>query len=73
MNGRGFAERDTLHSVSVCLVNEAFVRRHFKDRNPIGARLLLKAPFDRTAGVAAAAPAWRASRIDPAIAFRHDG
>ena len=26
-----------------------------------------------TAGVAAAAPAWRASRIDPAIAFRHDG
>jgi putative ABC transport system permease protein len=26
-----------------------------------------------TASVAAAAPAWRASRIDPAIAFRHDG
>jgi hypothetical protein len=26
-----------------------------------------------TASVAAAAPAWRASRIDPATAFRHDG
>jgi ABC-type lipoprotein release transport system permease subunit len=26
-----------------------------------------------TASVAAAAPAWRASRIDSAIAFRHDG
>jgi putative ABC transport system permease protein len=26
-----------------------------------------------TASVAAARPAWRASRIDPATAFRHDG
>jgi putative ABC transport system permease protein len=26
-----------------------------------------------TAIVAAAAPAWRASRINPAVAFRHDG
>ena len=26
-----------------------------------------------TATVAAAAPAWRASRIKPAVAFRHDG
>ncbi len=51
VNGRGFTERDTLHSVPVCLVNEAFVRRHFKDRNPIGTRLVLKAPFDRPAQV----------------------
>jgi putative ABC transport system permease protein len=42
--GRGFNERDTLPSVPVCLVNEAFVRRHFKNRNPIGARLSLTAP-----------------------------
>jgi putative ABC transport system permease protein len=41
--GRGFNERDTLQSVAVCLVNEAFVRRHFKNRNPIGARLTLTA------------------------------
>jgi putative ABC transport system permease protein len=41
VSGRGFNERDTLHSVPVCLVNEAFVRRHFKDRDPIGARLSL--------------------------------
>ena len=47
VNGRGFNEHDTLHSVPVCLVNEAFVRRHFKGRDPIGARLTLKAPFDR--------------------------
>jgi putative ABC transport system permease protein len=45
VNGRGFNERDTLQSVPVCLVNEAFVRRHFKSRNPIGARLTLT-PFD---------------------------
>jgi putative ABC transport system permease protein len=47
VNGRGFDERDTLRSQPICLVNEAFVRRHFKDRNPIGARLLLKPGFDR--------------------------
>ena len=51
MNGRGFTERDTLHSVPVCLVNEAFVRRHFEGRNPIGARLSLKPPFDRPSQV----------------------
>ena len=41
VSGRGFNERDTLRSLPVCLVNEAFVRRHFKGRNPIGARLSL--------------------------------
>jgi putative ABC transport system permease protein len=44
VSGRGFTDRDTLTSVPVCLVNEAFVRRHFKGRNPIGARLSLQAP-----------------------------
>jgi putative ABC transport system permease protein len=46
VSGRGFNERDTLRSVPVCLVNEAFVRRYFKDRHPIGARLSLTAPVD---------------------------
>ena len=41
MSGRGFNQRDTLQSVPVCLVNEAMVRRHFKGRNPLGARLTL--------------------------------
>ena len=44
VSGRGFNERDTLRSLPVCLVNEAFVRRHFKGRNPIGARLALSQP-----------------------------
>ena len=44
VSGRGFNERDTLRSVPVCLINEAFVRRHFAGRNPIGARLTLSAP-----------------------------
>jgi putative ABC transport system permease protein len=44
VSGRGFNERDTLRSVPVCLVNEAFVRRHFSGRNPIGARLMLSQP-----------------------------
>jgi putative ABC transport system permease protein len=46
VSGRGFNDRDTLHSLPVCLVNEVFVRRHFQGRNPIGARLSLIAPFN---------------------------
>jgi putative ABC transport system permease protein len=46
VNGRGFDERDTLPAIPVCLVNEALVRRHFAGRNPIGAHLLLKSPFN---------------------------
>jgi putative ABC transport system permease protein len=41
VSGRGFNQHDTLQSVPVCLVNEALVRRHFKGRNPLGARLTL--------------------------------
>ena len=41
VSGRGFDERDTLQSVPVCVINEAFARRHFEGRNPIGARLSL--------------------------------
>ncbi len=44
VRGRGFDDRDTLRSVPVCLVDEAVVRRHFKNRNPIGARLSLTRP-----------------------------
>jgi putative ABC transport system permease protein len=46
VEGRRFTKRDALHSVPVCLVNEAFVRRHFNGRSPIGARLSLEPPFD---------------------------
>jgi putative ABC transport system permease protein len=46
VSGRGFTERDTMRSVPVCLVNEAFVRRHFQGRNPIGARLSIITPFN---------------------------
>ncbi len=51
VRGRGFDERDTLRSGPVCLVNEAFVRRHFKDRNPIGARLVLTPPPNGSAQI----------------------
>ena len=51
VSGRGFNDRDTLHSLPVCLVNEAFVRRHFQGRNPIGARLSLIAPFNGPAQI----------------------
>jgi len=39
--GRGFDERDTLGSPLVCIVSDAFVRRHLAGRNPIGARVVI--------------------------------
>ena len=38
--GRAFDERDTQQSGLVCIVNEAFVRRHLAGRNPIGTRIV---------------------------------
>lgn len=40
--GRGFDSHDTLDSVPVCMVNEAFVRRHLQGRSPIGRRVALR-------------------------------
>jgi putative ABC transport system permease protein len=40
--GRTFTERDTAASPSVCIVNEALVRRVLRGRNPIGMRIALQ-------------------------------
>jgi putative ABC transport system permease protein len=40
--GRGFSEHDTLKSAPICVVNEAFVRRYFAGRSPIGARIVAR-------------------------------
>ena len=40
--GRGFDERDRRDGVAVCIVNEAFVRRHLQGRSPVGARVSLR-------------------------------
>ncbi len=40
--GRRFNDRDTRDSVPVCIVNEAFVRRHFQGRSPIGGRIAFR-------------------------------
>jgi putative ABC transport system permease protein len=37
--GRAFTGRDVAGGVPVCIVNEAFVRRHLGGRNPIGVRM----------------------------------
>lgn len=39
VRGRSFTEHDNAASVPVCIVNEEFVRKHVKDRNPIGMRV----------------------------------
>jgi putative ABC transport system permease protein len=40
--GRAFDERDTRDSAPVCMVNEAFVRRHLGGRSPLGMRVALR-------------------------------
>jgi putative ABC transport system permease protein len=42
VDGRGFDARDTDRTIQVCMVNEAFVRRHLRGRNPIGMRIALQ-------------------------------
>jgi putative ABC transport system permease protein len=42
--GRGFTDQDRADSVAVCMVNEAFVRRHLRGRSPIGQRIALRPP-----------------------------
>jgi putative ABC transport system permease protein len=37
--GRGLADTDTAEAPQVCLVDEAFVRRHLRGRDPIGTRI----------------------------------
>jgi putative ABC transport system permease protein len=41
VDGRAFEGRDTRESPLVCIVNEAFARRHLPGRNPIGLRVAL--------------------------------
>jgi len=46
--GRGFDERDLPTSIAVCIVNEAFVRRHLQGRSPIGVKLAIsRVPSDK--------------------------
>ncbi len=42
VRGRAFDERDRADTVPVCMVNEAFARRFFQGRSPIGMRLAIR-------------------------------
>jgi len=42
--GRAFTDADTANSVLVCMVNEAFARRHFAGRSAIGSRVAVRSP-----------------------------
>ena len=37
--GRAFTDADAAGAAPVCIINEAFARRHFQGRNPIGERI----------------------------------
>ncbi|HVQ14577.1 MAG TPA: ABC transporter permease, partial [Vicinamibacterales bacterium] len=40
--GRAFTNRDTADGSPVCIVNEEFVRRHLKGRQPLGTHLVIR-------------------------------
>ena len=42
--GRAFTDADTADGTLVCIVNEAFVRRHLQGRSVIGERVAVRAP-----------------------------
>jgi putative ABC transport system permease protein len=42
VSGRGFDDRDVAGAAPVCMVNEAFVRKHFPGGSPIGRRLAIR-------------------------------
>ena len=42
MAGRGFTDRDAAGAPPVCIVNDAFVRRVLRGRNPVGMRIALQ-------------------------------
>jgi putative ABC transport system permease protein len=42
--GRAFTDADTTDNQLVCMVNEAFVRRHFQGGSAIGARVAVRSP-----------------------------
>jgi putative ABC transport system permease protein len=39
VSGRAFTDDDRSSATPICIVNEAFARRHFRGRNPVGERL----------------------------------
>jgi putative ABC transport system permease protein len=45
--GRAFTDTDAADATLVCIVNEAFVRRHFQGRSLIGQRIAVRAPSGR--------------------------
>jgi len=47
MKGRGFTEQDKAGSVPVVIVNEALVRKHWPNEDPIGKRIRFYGPLDR--------------------------
>jgi putative ABC transport system permease protein len=51
VSGRGFDEHDTVDSVPVCIVNEAFARRYLQGRSPVGVRLTLRSTSSTDAPV----------------------
>jgi putative ABC transport system permease protein len=70
--GRLFDQRDTLDSERVVIVNEAMVRRHFANENPLGRRVLFGGAPEEIVGVVADAKLYGLDApVEPAIYAAH--
>jgi putative ABC transport system permease protein len=47
LQGRAFTNADTKDSPLVVLINEAFAKKHFPDRNPIGQQVMIDQPENK--------------------------
>lgn len=70
--GRLFDQRDTLESKRVLIVNEAMVRRHFANDNPLGQKILNYGALQEIVGVVADAKLYALDApVEPAIYAVH--
>jgi hypothetical protein len=59
----------------VAVINEAAVRRFFPHENPLGTHIYSGFGWPEIVGIAkdaATLPAYRATRVDPAMTLRHE-
>lgn len=69
--GRLFDQHDDLDAKRVVLVNEAMVRKHFPDENPLGQRIVMGKPMEIVGVVADAKLYGLDAPVEPAVYVPH--
>src|SRR5574341_443867 len=69
LRGRGFAAGDRAEAPLVAIVNEAFVRRHWPQGDPLGKRIVLQSGTRLIVGVVRDAREWGAEEAAPPVVY----